>query len=227
MRNINQWKPIKFVVESGKLFPSLKQKEIGFSNRLITYFIASVYEQFIPKYCNDNLIDIECGNIPRCLNFTDIIADLNIAPIPELVKDSFDSAICSDVLEHIYDPKTFLREIHLVLKHDGILLLNVPFAFPLHESPYDYYRYTEWTLKRFMKESGFEIITFESLGEIVATWIPLTTRGFCGFGFIGGFIAAIIQNISCFLLRFKLSRQFLSYRSNLVPLGYFVASRKL
>jgi SAM-dependent methyltransferase len=250
MRNIDQWQATKFVVRNGKLFSSKKENEVGFKDRLIVQFIGSAYQWFIPKYCNGNLIDIGCGNVPMFefyrnyvdsvttvdwaesihtegAKHLDIIADLNTSPIPELENNSFDSAICSDVLEHIYEPKILLYEIHRVLKQNGILLLNVPFTFPVHESPHDYYRYTEWALKSLMKDNGFEIIRFEYLGGIVASWITLTTQGLYGFGFIGKLLAAITQNVVCFLLRFKLWRRFLSYRSDLVPLGYFIAARKL
>ncbi|MDP7323689.1 MAG: class I SAM-dependent methyltransferase [Candidatus Woesearchaeota archaeon] len=44
----------------------------------------------------------------------------------EFEENSFDLVLCSDVLEHIEDDKTALKEIARVLKPGGILLFTVP-----------------------------------------------------------------------------------------------------
>jgi SAM-dependent methyltransferase len=70
---------------------------------------------------------------------------------------SFDSAVCFEVLEHVFNPIQFLTEINRVLKNDGILLITIPFLWDEHEKPYDYARYTSFGLKHLFELHGFQI----------------------------------------------------------------------
>ncbi len=71
---------------------------------------------------------------------------------------SFDHALCNQVLEHVFHPDEFLKEIHRVLRPEGRLLLTVPFAWDEHEQPYDYARYSSFGLKDLLQRNGFEIL---------------------------------------------------------------------
>jgi SAM-dependent methyltransferase len=57
---------------------------------------------------------------------------------------SFDSVLCNQVLEHVFNPDDFLNEVNRVLKPSGKLLLTVPFVWDEHEQPYDYARYSSF-----------------------------------------------------------------------------------
>jgi SAM-dependent methyltransferase len=72
---------------------------------------------------------------------------------------TFDSAITSQVLEHVFTPDAFLTEINRVLKPKGKLLLTVPFVWDEHEQPYDYARYSSFGLKYLLEKNGFEVVT--------------------------------------------------------------------
>ena len=74
--------------------------------------------------------------------------------------NSFDSAICNQVIEHVPDSQAFLAEIRRVLKPDGALLLTVPFVWDEHEQPHDYVRYSSFGLKRLLNAQGFTIIEY-------------------------------------------------------------------
>lgn len=68
------------------------------------------------------------------------------------------------MLEHTPVPIELLREIHRVIKPSGKIFGTVPFLFPLHEVPYDFYRYTPFALERFAEKTGFKISEIGSLG---------------------------------------------------------------
>jgi SAM-dependent methyltransferase len=58
-----------------------------------------------------------------------------------------------------------LAEIHRVLKPNGQLLLSCPFAWPEHEVPYDFARYSSFGIKSVLEKNGFEIIEQKKTGH--------------------------------------------------------------
>jgi SAM-dependent methyltransferase len=88
--------------------------------------------------------------------FVDIKTDLSQRlPFDEGYADTI---VAFQVLEHLPDPCGFLSECFRVLNSDGVLYMTVPFMWPLHESPYDYYRYTCYGLAYLLKRVGFDVI---------------------------------------------------------------------
>lgn len=71
---------------------------------------------------------------------------------------SFDAVICNQVLEHVFRPDAFLREIARVLTERGRLLVTVPFVWDEHEQPRDYARYSSFGLAALLQQNGFSIL---------------------------------------------------------------------
>ncbi len=85
----------------------------------------------------------------------DYICPANDIPVQD---SSFDAVLCTEVLEHVPEPDLVLKEFHRVLKSGGHIFVTTPFMHPLHEEPYDFYRYTPYSLKKLVESAGFEII---------------------------------------------------------------------
>jgi SAM-dependent methyltransferase len=68
---------------------------------------------------------------------------------------SFETVMLLDVLEHVAEPEAALREAARVLADRGCLLLTIPFAYPLHDLPHDYQRFTGPGLERRLRLAGF------------------------------------------------------------------------
>jgi SAM-dependent methyltransferase len=71
-----------------------------------------------------------------------------------------------------------LSEIRRVLRPGGRLFFTVPFLWPLHEVPYDYYRYTPFALQRHLENTGFSQIELHPLGgwdaslaQMIGLWV--------------------------------------------------------
>jgi SAM-dependent methyltransferase len=138
-----------------------------------------------------NLIDVGCGSMPyKSIFNVDSYQGLDIdTPIARerAIADAFydgksfpfesqffDSALCNQVLEHVFNPDEFLQEINRVLKPGGRLLLTVPFVWDEHEQPYDYARYSTFGLRVLLQKSGFAILQHEKLGADVTILFQLT-----------------------------------------------------
>jgi len=83
---------------------------------------------------------------------------------------SFDSAICTAVLEHVEEPDQALRECYRVLKAGGIAIYSVPFIWHLHEEPRDFYRFSKYGLRYLFEKTGFEIIELKALSGFWVTF---------------------------------------------------------
>jgi len=146
------------------------------------------------------LLDVGCGKMPY-KNFilenskvkeyigldieTAIEYDKEVKPdyvwngkIMPFEDDSYNMIFSTEVLEHCPDPLISLREMYRVLKNDGYLFLTVPFLWPLHEFPHDYYRYTPFSLQKILTEAGFKDIQIEatggwnaSLAQMLGLWV--------------------------------------------------------
>jgi len=73
--------------------------------------------------------------------------------------------LCENVLEHVFEPERVIQEIHRVLCRDGLLFLVTPFLFPLHDAPHDFFRYTEYSLRRLLRD-------FSEMTLYKILWLP-------------------------------------------------------
>lgn len=78
---------------------------------------------------------------------------------------SFSTVVCCEVLEHAKYPRTLLRECHRVLARDGSILVSVPFSFPVHNYPEDYWRFTPRGLELILERAGFDEIETSTGGD--------------------------------------------------------------
>lgn len=151
----------------------------------------------------DTLLDVGAGDcqykplfIGRCKyisqdiggkddNFTydqiDIRSEIYNIPLPN---ESVDIILCTQVLEHLKYPTQALQEMHRLLKPGGKLYLSVPFASEEHMMPYDYFRYTRFSLAFLMREQGFNPLMidphggrFITLGKNIKDLFPLMALG--------------------------------------------------
>jgi SAM-dependent methyltransferase len=86
------------------------------------------------------------------------------------VDESFDTVLCTDVLEHSQEPGLALAEAFRVLKPGGYAIYTVPLFWHLHEEPHDYFRFTKYGLKYLFEKNRFEIIEIKALSGFFVTF---------------------------------------------------------
>jgi ubiquinone/menaquinone biosynthesis C-methylase UbiE len=90
----------------------------------------------------------------------DYVCDITDIPVED---ERFDRVVFNQVLEHLPEPGRALTELHRVLKPGGRIFCSVPLFYQEHQQPYDFYRYTQFALRRLFEEAGFEIKRVEWL----------------------------------------------------------------
>ena len=78
------------------------------------------------------------------------------------IREAYDLILCLNVLEHVFDTARAVRNLHAALVPGGRLIVAVPFAFPLHDEPHDYYRFTRHALERML--AAFDKVEVEVHG---------------------------------------------------------------
>jgi SAM-dependent methyltransferase len=102
----------------------------------------------------------------------DIIAGRNVDVVGDAhalsrhyPRDSFDAVMAFSVLEHLLMPWKFVVELNRVLKPDAIGMFSTHQCWPIHDHPWDFWRFsdTAWT-GLLNPATGFEIIA-AAMGE--------------------------------------------------------------
>jgi SAM-dependent methyltransferase len=132
------------------------------------------------------LLDVGCGSqqYRAYLNYQHYFGiEWSSAKRPPVVADvcqipfrdaAFDSALCTEVLEHLPEPGKCLSEIHRVVKPGGSVFFTVPMTVHTHSEPHDFYRYTQYGLRYQLEKHGFEIVTLRRLGGVASV---IASRG--------------------------------------------------
>lgn len=69
----------------------------------------------------------------------DVVFDVHQIPFKD---NTFDLILAGQVMEHTIRPWVSARELERVVKNNGVIQIEVPFAFPYHGAPYDFFRFT-------------------------------------------------------------------------------------
>ena len=100
-------------------------------------------------------VDLEVTGHDHRNSKVDFYYDGKTLPFPD---GHFDTVVCFEVFEHIFNLDEILVEIRRVLKPNGNICLSVPFAWDEHEAPYDFARYTSYGITHILKKNGFEAV---------------------------------------------------------------------
>ena len=80
-------------------------------------------------------------------------------------KNYFDFILLIDVISHIYDFDSVLKECHRVLKKKGKILIFTPFIYRENETPNDYWRFTSFAIKKIISKHKYKNIKIKKIGN--------------------------------------------------------------
>ena len=245
MQNQEKWKPSKFTYNKGKLTASKDVKEVSIGSRLNVALIADFYHRNLKQHAKGKLLDLGCGKVPLYAAYKQFISDnicvdwgntfhkneyldheLDLTKKLPFNDKEFDTIILSDVLEHIPVPELLWQEMTRILTTNGKIIMNVPFYYWLHEQPHDYYRYTEFALRRFADNAGLKLIQLEPIGGAPEIMADIFAKSIVRLPKLGRSFALISQWLALRFVRTKLGKKISAATSKNFPLGYFLVVEK-
>lgn len=158
----------------------------------------------------------------------DIVANLN-EPLP-IESEVADTVVSLAVLEHLCEPQTMLNEAFRIFKPNGVIVLQVPWQWWVHEAPHDFFRYTPYGLKYLFEKAGFVDVVVEPKSGLFTMWVLkmnyFTQRFICGpswlrWGMTVMFLPFWYLSQKAAPLLDKLDRNW-----ELETAGYFVTAKK-
>lgn len=159
---------------------------------IIKYQNEAIFEA--KRYAKGKLIDIGCGRMPYRKKLEPLVDSYTGVDHPEASKlyksdykidvlanakklpfkdRTFDIALLIQVLEHVDSPNQVIKEAARVLKPNGILIISVPFFYPLHDMPYDWGRYTSSALKSSVEQADLKILKLKTQGIFFESWLQM------------------------------------------------------
>jgi ubiquinone/menaquinone biosynthesis C-methylase UbiE len=184
------------------------------------------------EYAQGRLLDIGCGEKPYRALFAPFITEhvgldhvdtqhpqdaidlygyADAIPVEAM---SFDTVLCTTVLEHVEEPARALVEMHRVLRPAGILILTAPLFWHVHEAPRDFYRYTAFGLRYLCEKAGFTIMELTPLSGFVVTFaqemvyfIHDSLPGWL-IPVVGRTLGSLVQGVACLLAPLDRSTHF-------------------
>lgn len=186
-------KPVNF---SDYLYGKVCGRELG-ANLLHFQFLPAFYARRDilrdGPALQGRVLDLGCGNQPYrpflppeveyvSLDYPPTQAALNPRVRPEVYGDartlpfadqSFDAALCFQVLEHVDRPQEVIREIGRVLKPGGLAFIAAPFFYNLHMEPHDFFRFSPYGLRDLLENHGLGVRQLRGQGGIGALLVQM------------------------------------------------------
>jgi SAM-dependent methyltransferase len=116
------------------------------------------YSQFLDE--GIKIIKADIKNNPGI----DIVTDLNKIPLP-IESNSFDTILCINLIDLLRNPENLLKDVHRILKTEGVIYFSSMFIINLRPEPKDFNRWTSIKIQEELDEIGFGYIKIIPIGE--------------------------------------------------------------
>lgn len=229
----------------------LSNIDIDLNHTLYLHYKSYHHDLFnaFNQYARGKLLDIGCGNKPyadillphiteylgcdimqsndQCVDF---LCPANDIPVED---NSFDTVISTQTIEHVEDHQGLVNEAYRALKKDGYFIVSGPMYWPLHEEPYDFFRFTKHGFRYLLEKAGFQVVVINSNGgKWSVAGQALIHALYPTIYSIRGFKGKVIRTIAKTFGGIRTINRFFSYVDNKVPdhtntMNYVVVAQKL
>jgi SAM-dependent methyltransferase len=241
MQHKDLWRPSKYVQTRNGLRASRDPKQVVRGSRFVADAQARMYEKAIREHASGQLLDLGCGFVPLYGVYKDLVLDITcvdwdhtLHPSPHvdrtcdlnkalpLADGGYDTILLTDVLEHVQEPWRLWSEMSRVLRKGGKLIVGVPFLYPIHEAPHDYFRYTGHTLRMYCERSGLQLISLDTFGGLAATLVSFLGR------LVGrsGVLSWMSERVASLLLHSPIGQVSETRTSRQFPIAYCLVAAK-
>jgi SAM-dependent methyltransferase len=154
-RRIN---PISFLIDD---FIAAAASEISPGSVVLDAGAGECRYAALFSHCTYISVDFAKGDPQWDYKHLSVVGNLLSLPIKN---NSVDVVICTQTLEHVNEPAILLKEVSRAMKPNGQMYLTAPFGSPIHQPPYDFFRYTHYGLEHLLRKSGFNIESIQPQG---------------------------------------------------------------
>jgi len=152
---------------------------------LVTRHLVQSLRHASEAYASGLLLDVGCGGRPYETMFQSYVEGYTGVDTPASTLSradtaavaahlpftdcTFDTVLCTEVLEHLSTPAACIDEMARVLRPGGHLILTTPQMWPLHEEPYDFFRFTRYGLAYLCRSAHLDVVEVRCHGGAWAT----------------------------------------------------------
>jgi SAM-dependent methyltransferase len=91
-------------------------------------------------------------------------------------ENEFDIILCLYVLEHVFELDAAVRGIHRALAPGGRAVIAVPHLYPYHDEPTDYWRFTEYAVRRLLEPFSSTEIAVRGFQRLPLALLAVATK---------------------------------------------------
>ena len=144
-----------------KLLPGIS-KNLKAKENFVTFTELLLKKSSVPKVLvvGGRVLGEGMEHLASCESIELLESDVAFGPRTQLILDahdipfadnSFDGVVVQAVLEHVLDPYRCVREIHRVLKTQGLIYAETPFMQQVHGGAHDFTRFTHLGHRRLFR----------------------------------------------------------------------------
>jgi SAM-dependent methyltransferase len=143
-------------------------------------YLLKDLKETLSMYTKGSVLDIGCGNKPYEVYLSpavtkyvgcdivqsskecvEIICDAGSIPLEDSI---FETVLSTQTIEHVENHQGLVNEAFRLLKNGGHFIVSGPLYWPLHEEPYDFFRFTKHGFRYILEKAGFTIVEERSNG---------------------------------------------------------------